>query len=142
MPPTVILDTSVLVAGLRSSLGASHALLGLVGDSHFTLGLTAALVLEYEAVCSRSLGVLGLTADDLGRLLDYLCRVGLRAPVWFRLRPSVGDPGDELVLEAAVATGSEWIVTHNVRDMRTGAARYGVEVVTPGEALRRLEGPR
>ncbi|MBY0512623.1 MAG: PIN domain-containing protein [Gemmataceae bacterium] len=59
MPPTVILDTSVLVAGLRSSLGASHALLGLVGDSHFTLGLTTALVLEYEAVCSRSLAYSG-----------------------------------------------------------------------------------
>ena len=43
-----------------------------------------------------------------------------------------------MVLEAAVATGSTWIVTHNVRDMTAGAARYGVEVITPGEALRRL----
>lgn len=45
-----------------------------------------------------------------------------------------------MVLEAALATGSEWLVTHNVRDLAAGAARFGIEVMTPGEALRRLEG--
>jgi hypothetical protein len=46
MIPTLILDTNVLIAGLRSSLGASFVLLGLVGSGRFTIGLTAALVLE------------------------------------------------------------------------------------------------
>ena len=138
MTPTLILDTSVLIAGLRSSLGASNALLRLVGRGQFAVGLTAALVLEYEAVCMRSLDALGLTADDVRELLDYLCNVGKLAGVRYRLRPSVADPDDELVLEAAVATASEWIVTHNVRDMAVGAARYGIEVIRPGEALRRL----
>lgn len=138
MAPTLILDTSVLIAGLRSSLGASFALLDLVGSGRFTIGLTAALVLEYEAVCKRSLSALGLTADDVGELLDYFCHVGKRTAIRFRVRPSVADPNDELVLEAAIATGSEWIVTHNIRDMAAGAARYGIEVITPGEALRRL----
>ncbi len=45
MDPTLILDTSVLIAGLRSSLGASFALLDMVGSGRFTIGLTAALVL-------------------------------------------------------------------------------------------------
>jgi hypothetical protein len=111
MPPTLILDTNVLVAGLRSSLGASHVLLGLVGSGRFTIGLTVALVLEYEAVCLRSLDALGLTADDIAVLLDYLCHVGRRAAVRFRLRPSVADPGDEMVLSwrrpwPPAATGS------------------------------------
>jgi len=138
MTPTLILDTSVLVAGLRSSRGASYALLGLVGTGRFTIGLTAPLVLEYEAVCMDSLDALGLTAEDVAELLDYLCQVGQKAAVRFRVRPSVVDPGDELVLEAAVATGSEWIVTHNIRHLTVGAARYGVEAIRPGEALRRL----
>lgn len=138
MIPTLILDTSVLIAGLRSSLGASFALLDLVGSGRFTIGLTAALVLEYEAVCLRSLEALGLTADDVRELLDYFCRVGKRAAIRFRVRPSVADPDDELVLEAAIATGSDWIITHNIRDMAAGAARYSIEVITPGEALRRL----
>lgn len=54
------------------------------------------------------------------------------------MRPSVPDPGDELVLEAALATGSDWTVTHNIRHLAAGAGRYGIEAIRPGEALRRL----
>jgi len=138
MLPTLILDTNILVAGLRSSLGASHALLQLVGQTQFNIGLTAALVLEYEAVCMRSLDAINMTAEDIGRLLDHLCEVGVQAKIRFQLRPSVIDPDDEMILEAAVASRSQWIVTHNIRDMVAGAARYNIDVITPGEALRRL----
>ncbi len=138
MPPTLILDTSVLIAGLRSSLGASFVLLDLVGTGRFTIGLSAALVLEYEATCMKSLPAINLAAADVKELLDYFCQVGKLAPIRFRVRPSVADPDDELVLEAAIASGSEWIVTHNIRGMAAGAARYGIEVIRPGEALRRL----
>ena len=138
MTPTLILDTSVLIAGLRSSRGASFALLDLVGSGRFTVGLTVALVLEYEATCMKSLPALNLTADDVKELLDYFCQVGKRAAIRFQARPSVADPDDELVLEAAIATGSELIVTHNIRDIAAGAARYGIEAITPGEVLRRL----
>jgi predicted nucleic acid-binding protein len=113
-------------------------LLDLVGSGRFTIGLTAALVLEYEASCMKSLPVLSLTADDIRELLDYFCHVGKLAAIRFRVRPSVADPDDEFVLEAAIATGSDWIVTHNIRDMAAGAARYGVDVIVPAEALRRL----
>lgn len=139
MIPVLILDTRVLIAALRSSLGASYALLTRVNRGDYILGLTAALVLEYEAVCARSLSNLGLTTEDLDTLLDYLCGVGYRAAVRFRVRPSLPDPDDEMVLEAAVACGANWIVTHNVRDFATGTVRFGIEVLTPGEALRRLE---
>jgi predicted nucleic acid-binding protein len=138
MAPTLILDTSVLISGLRSSLGASFALLELVGSDRFNIGLTAALVLEYEATCIKSLPAINLTEDNVRELLDYFCHVGKLAAIRFRVRPSVADPDDELVLEAAIASGSEWIVTHNIRDMAVGAGRYGIDVITPGEALRRL----
>jgi len=106
----------------------------------FEVGLTAALVFEYEAVCKRLIGSVSLTAHDIDQVIDYLCQVGKRCVVHFRVRPSVGDPDDEMVLEAAVASGGHWIVTHNVRDLADGAARYGVEVLSPAEALRRLGG--
>jgi predicted nucleic acid-binding protein len=137
MVPTLVLDTCVLVAAVRSRSGASNALLRLVGGGRFETALTTPLLLEYEAVLMRSPENLGLTPADVADLLDYLCRVGVPADVRFRVRPSVPDPGDEMVLEAAVASGAGWIVTHNVRDL-AAAARFGVEVVTPGEALRRL----
>jgi predicted nucleic acid-binding protein len=56
---------------------------------------------------------LNLTTDEIRDLLDYFCQVGKQSVIQFEVRPSVADPDDELVLEAAIASGSEWIVTHN-----------------------------
>ncbi len=142
MPITLILDTNVVVAGLRSASGASHSLLRMVGTGVFELGLTPALVLEYECVCLRHLDSMSIGTEDLSALLDYFCRVGRRSHVRFRARPSVVDPGDEILIEAAIATSSLWIVTHNMRHIADGAAPYGIEAVRPGEALHRLEESR
>ena len=136
--PILVIDTNVLVSSLRSSAGASHRLVQLVDQGLFEIGVTTPLALEYEDVCKRQLDSTNLTAQDVDHLIDYLCRVGKRCIVHFRLRPSVGDPDDEMVLEAAVASGSSWLVTHNVRDFAGGAARYGIEILSPAEALRRL----
>lgn len=137
MSPVIVLDTNVLVAGLRSSAGASHTLLRAVGSVNFNLGLTAALVLEYENVLKRP-GMVPVSPADVDVLLNHFCQVGECRPVRYRLRPAAQDPGDDLVLEAAVATGSQLVITLNVRDMQEGARRYGIELLVPGAALARL----
>ena len=137
MSPVIVLDTNVLVAGLRSSVGASHALLQAVGGAGFDLGLTAALVLEYEDVLKRP-GLVPASPAEVDVLLNHFCQVGECRPVRYRLRPVARDPGDDLVLEAAVATGSQIVVTLNIRDMQEGARRHGIELLVPGAALARL----
>ncbi|WP_323755066.1 MULTISPECIES: hypothetical protein [Tistrella] len=44
-----------------------------------------------------------------------------------------------MVLEAAVNGGANAIVTFNLRDFGQEASRFGIEVLLPGAALRRLE---
>jgi predicted nucleic acid-binding protein len=48
-----VLDTSVLVAGIRSNRGASRELLRMVLDEEFKPLVSVSLVLEYEAVITR-----------------------------------------------------------------------------------------
>jgi predicted nucleic acid-binding protein len=48
------------------------------------------------------------------------------------------DPADEFVLEAAVNGQAAAIVTFNRRDFRVVPARFGVDVLTPAEAIRRI----
>lgn len=60
----------------------------------------------------------------------------------FLWRPQLRDPNDELVLEAASFGGGKsgharMLVTFNARDF-VGAERFGIEVVPPREALKRL----
>lgn len=83
------------------------------------------------------IGLVPTSPADVDVFIDYLCSVGGCRPVQYRLRPAAADPGDDLVLEAAIATGSELLVTLNTRDMQEGARRHGIELLLPGEALIR-----
>ena len=58
--------------------------------------------------------------------------------VWFLWRPQLRDPGDELVLEAAVNGRADAIATFNRRDFRPAADRFGIQILLPAEAIRRI----
>jgi len=66
--------------------------------------------------------------------------VALAEPVesHFLWRPSLRDPADEMVLETAVGGRASAIVTFNVRDFGVAPGRFGIEVLRPVEALRRI----
>jgi predicted nucleic acid-binding protein len=53
-------------------------------------------------------------------------------------RPRLRDPADELVLEAAVNGRTAAIVTFNRRNFGAAPQRFGITVLTPGAALRRI----
>jgi predicted nucleic acid-binding protein len=56
----------------------------------------------------------------------------------FIWRPQLHDPADELVLEAAVNGQAVAIVTFNLRDFRVAPARFGIEVLTSAETIKRI----
>jgi predicted nucleic acid-binding protein len=134
----VVLDTSVLVAALRSRVGASFELLRLLRARRFEIALSVPLALEYEAVLVRHASDLGLRRAEAEGLVDYLCGVARHQEIHFLWRPSLPDPHDEFILELAVAAGCNAIVTHNVRDF-AGARRLGMRVLTPSVFLKYLE---
>ncbi len=53
-------------------------------------------------------------------------------------RPTLRDAGDEMVLEAAVNGRADVLVTFNQRDFGSTPALFGIEVLLPREALRRI----
>jgi len=133
----VVLDTNVLVAGLRSRRGASFRLLTLLRAGAFEIAVSVPLVLEYEAVLRVHADDLSLSPDDVTGLVDYLCEVGRRQAIHFLWRPTLRDPADEFVLELAVAAECDAVVTHNVRDF-AGARTFGVQIITPATLVSRL----
>lgn len=137
----IVLDTSVLVAAIRSEKGASKRLVeaGLLG--HVRLLISVPLVLEYEAVMGRPehLAVAGVSLSEIDVLIDALCRVCEPVHLAFLWRPMLSDPEDEMVLETAVNGAADAIVTFNRRDFTGVAARFGIDVLTPGEAWERMK---
>jgi putative PIN family toxin of toxin-antitoxin system len=139
MAPWIVIDTCVFVSALRSSRGASHRLMTLVGGPGFEIALSVPLVVEYEDVAKRQTDVTGLTYQDVDDIIDYLCSVAHLQEIHFLWRPVLRDPGDDHVLELAVEAGCRFVVTHNIRDF-AGSEQFGVTAVTPGEFLRTIGG--
>jgi len=137
----LILDTAAMVAAIRSGTGASRRLLVAGLERRLTLLASVPLMIEYEAVMTRPehLGASGLTAEDVMAVLDAVASVAEPVRLAFLWRPAVRDSDDDMVLEAAVNGQADAIVTFNLRDFAEAAERFGIAVLSPGEALRRLE---
>ena len=137
----VILDTNVLVAALRSDMGASYAIVSQLPSERFQMALTVPLYLQYQDVLTRPEHMTGAsTPDDIRNFLRYLCSIAHRQRVFFLWRPWLKDPTDDMVLEAAVASQSRYIITHNLRDFTTSGieAYFGIVPIRPREFLHRL----
>lgn len=104
----------------------------------FEIALTIAVYTEWQAVLTRPEHLPpGVSVDAALGFLRYLASVAHLQDVHFLWRPFLRDPDDDMVLECAVASGSEFIVTHNVKDFRR-VGELNVKAITPGEFLRRL----
>ena len=136
----LVMDTDTIVAAMRSPKGASVALLLAADAGRLTLVATVPLFIEYEAVCQRPEHILaaGLDRRDVAVFLDRLADLVEPVDLWFLWRPQLRDPGDEMVLEAAVNGQVDALVTFNRRDYLPAAATFGLPVLLPGETLRRV----
>jgi putative PIN family toxin of toxin-antitoxin system len=129
-----VIDTSVFIAALRSRSGASNLLLRSALLMRVDIAVSVSLVLEYEAVGKEQSAEMGISPVEIDTLIDAICRVALPARVSYRYRPVLRDPNDEMVLEAAIASGSTHIVTFNLRHFKP-ATRFGVTATWPGYFL-------
>jgi putative PIN family toxin of toxin-antitoxin system len=137
----LVLDTDVIVAAMRSPEGGSAELLRRIDDGKALMVLSVALALEYEAKCTLAEHRIaaGFSVFQTEVFLNGLIALAEPARSHFRWRPQLRDPGDELVLEAAVNGQASMIVTFNVRDYPDIKRSFGIEIVRPGEALGRVK---
>jgi predicted nucleic acid-binding protein len=125
-PVAVCLDADVLIAGLLSRTGASHAILILGEVGLLTLVLPEAVVDEVRRNLTDKL------PETLPLFEEFLRSVPVRvyrptAQEQERAR-ALADPKDVPILAAAIGAGTPLLVTHNVRHFRSGE---GVRVVRP-----------
>lgn len=138
----IILDTNVLVSALRSDMGASYKIVSQLPSESFQIALTVPLYLEYQAVLTRPENMTGASnRNDIFNFLRYLCSIAHQQKVFFLWRPRLGDPEDDMVLEAAIASQSRYIVTHNLRHFsdRDIEEQFGITPVSPQAFLHLIE---
>ena len=133
----VVMDSNVFVCALRSKRGPAFAMLSRIGKGHFDINLSVPLVLEYEQVAKRLRWQNKPSWSYVSDMLDYLCAAGRQHRIFFLWRPRERDPKDDMVLEVAVASQCDCIVTYNKKDFAE-AESFGLELLTPREFLVKI----
>ena len=131
----IVVDTNVIVRGIRSGASASGFILRalLLGEIRFAI--SPAMILEYEDVLKRP-GVLApliLSTDQIDAILDALCRMAHCVTPWFRYRPLLEDPKDDLYIECAVAAGADVIISHDRHFQNPEMGKLGLRVMSARE---------
>jgi putative PIN family toxin of toxin-antitoxin system len=130
----IVIDTNVFISSLRSSQGASYKLLFDTDRAKFTQNISTPLILEYESVAKRESSKVSLSHEQIDAIIDMICLWSTECDVSYRWRPYLKDPRDDFVLELAVQSQSDCIVSYNKRDF-SGAEDFGVPLLTPKEFL-------
>lgn len=123
-----------MVSALRSKRGASYKLLSMIDSGRFQIAVSVPLLFEYEDVLKRKSLNIALTYEDVDDILDYLCAVADRREIYYLCRPFLKYPKDDMVLELAVESGGDYIVTHDIDDFKE-VERFNVRAIKPKDFL-------
>ena len=140
----VVLDTNVLVAALRSASGASRQLLLALRNGRFSAIVSVPLFVEYEATLKRAelLKATHLSLKEIDAVLDIAAACCEQTAIHFSWRPQLRDPKDEMVLETALNSRADALVTFNRADFEPACMKLGVELLSPSQFLEKLEEKR
>lgn len=135
----VLLDTTIVVAALRTRRGAANDVLRLVAARKLVPLATPPLFLEYEEVLKRPEQQLihRLASDEVDEFLAELAALIEPVEVHFQWRPQTSDPSDEMVIEAAINGRADALVTYNVADFRSAGERFRIPILRPLDLLRK-----
>jgi putative PIN family toxin of toxin-antitoxin system len=135
----VTLDTNILYQALKSTRGASYFILQKVQERQIQVALSVPLFHEYQDVLKRkkSLKDFGLEPEDIDKFLRFIAYVGKPFETYFLFRPNLKDEKDNMVLELAITSQSEYLVTSNIKDFKNAELKFDQpEILTPGEFVK------
>lgn len=81
------------------------------------------------------------TEVEVIKFLRYICGICHLQEIFYLWRPCLKDPKDDMVLELAVASGSRYVITHNLKDFRESEA-FGVKAIGPKEFMKSIGGKK
>jgi mRNA interferase RelE/StbE len=79
-----------------------------------------------------------LSLQDINDILDIVAACSEQTDLHFSWRPQLPDPKDEMVLETALNSRAEALVTFNRTDFAVACANLGVDLLSPSQFLERL----
>lgn len=133
------LDTNILYQALMSKTGASYFILQQVRNRKIQTALSVPVFFEYQDVLTRdkSLKDFELQLNDVDKFLRFIAYIGKTFEIYFLLRPNLKDEKDNKIVELAVTSQSDYLITSNIRDFKNAELKFDeLKIITPGEFVK------
>lgn len=135
----IVIDTSVLISALIGKAGPSRQVLRRCLLGEYKPMISTTLFMEYEDVHRRPQisKLCPLTPEEISELLGAYYSVCSWVPIHFLWRPNLRDENDNFLIELAIASNAQFIVTNNIKDLNGAELTFkGLKVVKPEQLLR------
>jgi len=135
----VTLDTNILYQALMSTTGASYFILLQVRNRKIQIALSVPVFIEYKDALTRnkSLKDFKLQSNDVDKFLRFITYVGKTFEIYFLLRPNLKDEKDNKIVELAITSQSDYLITSNIRDFRNAELKFDqLKIITPSEFVK------
>jgi len=142
----LVIDTDVFVAALLSRNGSSVAreVIRRCLRGHYQPLFGVTLFAEYEALLSRDnlFSNCQLGHKERETIFSALLHQAGWIEIYFAWRPNLQDEADSHLIELAVASGAQAIVSRNIRDLKNAELLFpDIKILTPKQCLEIFKCP-
>ena len=136
----VVIDTSVWISALLTRDGKSREIIRLALQEMIEPQMSEPLFLEYEALMRREKirDLCPLEPSEIEELFEAYLSACQWNEIFYHWRPNLQDGDDDFLIELAVASHAEAIITGNKPDLLSGELRFDFAVLSPHEFLERI----
>ncbi|MGM0623562.1 MAG: putative toxin-antitoxin system toxin component, PIN family [Campylobacterota bacterium] len=136
----IVIDTSVWISALITKDSKARELLRFVFQAKLAPQISEALFREYEDVMKRKKiqSVTPLNLTEQSELFEAYLSTCTWNEIYYMWRPNLKDENDNFVVELAVASGAEAIITYNAKDFKNAELIFGHKITTPEDFIKEI----
>ncbi len=134
----LVIDTNVWISALISQDGTSREIIRLALLEEISPQISSALFVEYEAVMKRVSiqKQCSLSIEEQEELFQAFLSTCAYNEIFYLWRPNLEDADDNFLVELAVASNSRYIITENIKDLKSNELHFDFKVLTAKEFLK------
>ncbi|MGQ8366079.1 putative toxin-antitoxin system toxin component, PIN family [Glaciecola sp. 1036] len=136
----VVIDTNIIINVLLSPSrsSASFKVIEMCLTKEIIPQIGAALFSEYLDVSSRDkiFENSSFTKIEINQILDGFFHVCEWTNINYLWRPNLKDESDNHLVDLAVASEAEFIISYNLKDLTSGELKFHWNVITPEQFLQ------
>lgn len=136
----IVIDTSVWISALIKRDSKARELIRLIFQAKLSPQMSETLFREYEDVMKRKKiqELTPLSLEEQNELFEAYLSTCKWNEIYYMWRPNLQDENDNFIVELAVASGAEAIITYNVKDFKSAELIFKHKIITPEDFIKEM----